>query len=212
MPDKIVSNTLPSDETTIILRQSGHGGNSGSTVQAIPFNVGLTAGPYHIQALPANPSMSQVFPLSFEASQESFSNMAESLNRLSLDMVSAVLLYNLALTNLLESRRLVALASAQRRGRHLKFARSLLDVAMKIISFECAEEEAALPLAILLVGGMYQVLIELGDYRSASLAADDFYQLQRTYQQDGMDSDEKTGDVDDEWYLSGSSFTSAAAA
>jgi hypothetical protein len=150
--------------------------------------------------------MSQVFPLCFEADQDSFSSIAEDLNRLSLDIVSAVLLYNLALINLMEAKGCGSSFTTERRGRHLKFARSLLDVAMKIISFDCAEEEASLPLAILLVNGMYQVLVELGDYLSASLAADDFYQLQRVYQHDWMAYDE------DEWNMNDSSCPSAAAA
>jgi hypothetical protein len=50
------------------------------------------------------------------------------------------------------------------------------------------------------------VLVQLGDYRSASLAAEDFYQLQRAYQHDSMESDE------DGWNKSGTLCPSAAAA
>jgi hypothetical protein len=121
-------------------------------------------------------------------------------------MVSSVLLYNLALMNLSEAKGNNSSITTQRREKHLKFARNLLDVGMKIISLDCAEEETSLPLAILLVNGMYQVLVQLGDYRSASLAAEDFYQLQRAYQHDSMESDE------DGWNKSGTLCPSAAAA
>jgi hypothetical protein len=175
-----------------------------AAVQSVTFQICRNAS--YLNSVPELPSSTQVFPLVFEDSSESGARIVDDLSALSLDIVSAALLYNLAVTNLLESRR--ESISSERRGRHLKFSRSLMDVAMKIVSNDCAEEETALPLAILLVHGMYQALSDLGDTRSASLAADDFYRLQNAYREGWMDAE---GD-DDDWNADGPSFPSAAAA
>jgi hypothetical protein len=175
-----------------------------AVVQSVAFHICSNAS--YLNSVPELPSSAHVFPLMFDVSSDYDTRMVDDLSSLSLDVVSAALLYNLAVTNLLESRR--ETLSSERRGRHLKFSRSLMDVAMKIVSDDCAEEETALPLAILLVHGMYQVLFDLGDFRSATVAADDFYRLQNAYREACM---ELEGDGDD-WNADGPSFPSAAAA
>jgi hypothetical protein len=175
-----------------------------AVVQSVSFHICINAS--YLNSVPELTSSAQVFPLLFDDSSDNEARIVDDLSSLSLDIVSAALLYNLAVTNLLESRR--ESISSERRGRHLKFSRSLMDVAMKIVSNDCAEEETALPLAILLVHGMYQVLFDLGDFRSATLAADDFYRLQNAYREAWMEAE---GD-DDDWNADGPSFPSAAAA